>query len=169
MEWLPFDLHPEYPPEGVPRAQLGERYGEGIHERTREAIEAAGFTFDPPDVIPNSRGPLAVTELARERGLHEPVHARLMHAYWSEGADIGDEDVLLDLVAETGVDRAEAGSALADGVYTDRVSASTRLANMHGVNAIPAFVLDKRLLVMGAQPHEVFERAFALLDERKEN
>ena len=34
---------------------------------------------------------------------------------------------------------------------------------MHGINAIPAFVLDRRLLVMGAQPHELFERAYAQL------
>ena len=98
MEWLPFDLHPEYPPEGVPRKQLEDRYGPEVHDRTRAAIEGAGFEFNPPDVIPNSRRALAVTELARDRGLHAPVHDRLMHAYWSEGADLGDEDVLLSLV-----------------------------------------------------------------------
>ena len=49
-----------------------------------------------------------MTELARDRDLHEPVHSRLMHAYWSEGADLGDDEVLLDLVAEAGLDRDEA-------------------------------------------------------------
>ena len=134
----------------------------------RRAIEAAGLTYAPPDRIPNSRKALEVTELARDRGLHEQVHARLMHAYWSEGADIGDEEVLLDLVAEAGLDREEAGAALADGRYTERVLASTREANLHGINAIPAFVLDNRLLVLGAHPHAVFEQALAQLAREKE-
>jgi predicted DsbA family dithiol-disulfide isomerase len=169
VEWLPFDLHPEYPPEGIPRTRLAERYGPGVHDRTRAAVEAAGLTYNPPDVIPNSRAALAVTELARDRGLHEPVHTRLMHAYWSEAADLGDEGVLLDLVAEAGVDHDEARAALADGAYVERVLASTRRANMHGINAIPAFVLDNRLLVLGAHPHEAFESAFELLDQGTED
>jgi predicted DsbA family dithiol-disulfide isomerase len=167
VEWLPFDLHPEYPDEGIPRTQLEERYGPEVHARTRATIEAAGFAFNPPDVIPNSRRALAVTELARDRDLHEPVHTRLMRAYWSDGADLGDEDVLLDLVEEAGVPRDEAREAMASDFYVDRVLESTRTANMHGINAIPAFVLDHRLLVMGAHPHETFEQAIALL-EREE-
>ena len=167
MEWLPFDLHPEYPAEGVPRSELEKRYGPTVHDRTRATIEAAGWTYNPPDTIPNSRRALALTELARDRGLHEPVHDRLMHAYWSEGADLGDTQVLLDLVTEAGVDPDEAHGALDDSSYTDRVLESTRTANMHGINAIPAFVLDHRLLVMGAHPHETFEQAIELL-EREE-
>ena len=168
VEWLPFDLHPEYPPDGIPRAQLLERYGEGFEERTRTTIEAAGFTYNPPERIPSSRRALAVTELARDKDLHEPVHTRLMHAYWSEAADIGDDAVLVDLVAEAGLGREEAQAALGDGAYTERVLESTRRANMHGINAIPAFVLDNHLLLLGAQPHEIFEQAFRLVEKGRE-
>jgi predicted DsbA family dithiol-disulfide isomerase len=169
VEWLPFDLHPEYPREGVPRSALAERYGPGIHERTRAVIEAAGLTYNPPPRIPNSRRALAVTELAREQGAHEPVHAGLMHAYWSQATDIGDDDVLLDLVEEAGIDRSVAESALVSETYAERVEASTRRAHSHGINAIPAFVLDDRLLVMGAQPHELFEQAFQQLADERED
>ena len=168
VDWVPFDLHPEYPPEGVPRTQLEERYGPAIHERTRAAVEAAGLTFDPPERIPNSRAALAVTELARDRGLHHAVHARLMHAYWAEARDIGDRDTLLDLVGEAGLDRDDAAAALGAGTYVERVLESTRRAHAHGINAVPAFVFDERLLVMGAQPHEVFEQAVELLEREKE-
>ena len=102
-----------------------------------------------------------MTELARDAGLHEPVHDRLMHAYWSEGANIGDEDVLLSLVEEAGLDRNEAKAALDEPRYAERVDASTREAQLHGIHAIPAFVLGNRLLVLGAQPHELFEQAVA--------
>lgn len=129
-------------------------------------IEAAGFEFAPPeDVVPNSQKALQVTELARDRGLHEPVHSRLMRAYWSEGADIGDAETLLGLVAEASLDRGEAAAALADGRYADRIAASTREANRHGINAIPAFVLGRRLLVLGAQPEAAFEQAVAQLGD----
>jgi predicted DsbA family dithiol-disulfide isomerase len=162
--WLPFDLHPEYPPEGVPRERLAERYGPGIHEHTRRVIEAAGLTYNPPAVIPNSRKALEVSELARDAGLHGAVHDRLMHAYWSEGADIGDEETLLDLVAEAGLDRGEAKAAVEARRYAQRVDASTQEAQRHGIHAIPAFVLGDRLLLLGAQPHEIFERALEQLD-----
>jgi predicted DsbA family dithiol-disulfide isomerase len=119
-------------------------------------------------VIPNSRRALAVTELARERGLHEPVHDRLMRAYWSDGVNIGDDGTLLDLVHEAGLDRNEAREALENGVYVKRVLESTRAAHTQGINAIPAFVLDRRLLVIGAHPHETFEQGFAML-EREES
>jgi predicted DsbA family dithiol-disulfide isomerase len=160
VEWLPFDLHPEYPDEGIPRSELHRRYPEDVHERTRQMVEAAGLEYNPPpDVVPRSREALEVTELARDRGLHEQVHMRLMHAYWSEGRNIGDRETLLGLVAEAGLDRAEAAAALDEGTYSDRVDASTYEAQRNGINAIPAFVLDRRLLLLGAQPHEIFERA----------
>jgi predicted DsbA family dithiol-disulfide isomerase len=86
-----------------------------------------------------------------------------MHAYWSEGRDLGDDEALLDLVAEAGLDREEAADVIAERRYADRVVASTQDANRLGINAIPAFVLDRRLLVLGAQPEDAFERAVAQL------
>jgi predicted DsbA family dithiol-disulfide isomerase len=127
-------------------------------------VEESGYVYDPPpDIVPNSRMALELTELARDHGLHETVHTRLMEAYWSEAANIGDEDTLLDLVAGAGVPRDEAVAALAEGRYRDRIQQSTREAHLLGINAIPAFVLDKRMLLVGAYPHDVFERAFEQL------
>jgi len=169
VNWLPFDLHPEYPDDGIPRSELDRRYGDDHRDRVRELVEESGWTYAPPsDVVPRSRKALEVTELARDRGLHEAVHSRLMHAYWSEGANLGDEDVLLDLVSEAGLDRDEASESLASGQYGDRVEESTRRANTHGINAIPAFVLDRRLLLLGAYPHETFEEALRRLEPGKD-
>jgi predicted DsbA family dithiol-disulfide isomerase len=128
-------------------------------------IEAAGLTFNPSPTMPNTLHALQVTELARDAGLHEPVHTRLMHAYWSEGTDLGDDESLLDLVAEAGVDRDEAAAVIADSRYADRIAASTQEANRLGIYAIPAFILGRKLVVMGAQPEELFERAVEQLAE----
>jgi len=168
IEWLPFDLHPEYPAEGIPRADLHARYGEEQMGQTRRMVEECGYTYNPPpDVVPNSRKALEVTELARDLGLHEPVHTRLMDGYWAEAQNIGDEDTLLSLVAEAGLDRSEAADVLSDGRYLPRIAESTREAHAVGINAIPSFVLDNRLLLVGAYPKEVFERAFAQLEQEE--
>lgn len=125
---------------------------------------AAGLSYSPPpDVVPNSRAALRVTELARDRGLHRPVHDRLMDAYWAEGQNIGDAGVLRALAAEAGLDGAEVDDVLSGERYLDRVEASTAEAVSIGVTGVPGWVLDGRLLVLGARPHEVFEPAFEQL------
>ena len=167
MDIQPFFLHPEFPREGVLRSDYVGRFGIDAEDVTRRAIEGAGFRYAPPPRIPYSLPALAVTELARDRGLYEPVHTRLMHAYWSEGAEIGDGDTLLALVTETGLDGTEVEAAVAENGYAERVHASTRRAHAHGINAIPAFVLDDQLLVMGAQQHGVFEQAFESLNQER--
>jgi predicted DsbA family dithiol-disulfide isomerase len=164
--WLPFDLHPEYPPEGIPLAELHRRYGIGVgeHDPLRERFAAAGLEYNRPEVVPNTRLALRVSEFARERGLHQPFHDRLMDAYWSEATDIGDSGVLRRLAVEVGLDAEEAERVVADpSAYVELVEGSTRQAQSLGINAIPAFLLDRRLIVLGAQPLEVFRRAFAQL------
>jgi predicted DsbA family dithiol-disulfide isomerase len=103
---------------------------------------------------------LRVTELARDRGLHEPVHDRLMRAYWEEARNIGDPAELRSLAVEAGLDAADVDETLAGDAYRDRVLSSTAQAQSIGITGIPAYLLDRRLLVLGAQPRETFRRAF---------
>ena len=166
MTWMPFDLHPEYPAEGLPRAQLLARYGgEAMTERMTLFFAERGLEYNPnPDVVPNSMSALRLTELARDLGRHGELHDRLMEAYWAEAKDIGDPEVLRMEAAAAGLPAEEVEDVLAGDRYRDRVETSTREAYAMGANAVPAFVLDRRLLVLGAQPDEVFEQAFAQLE-----
>lgn len=164
MTWLPFDLHPEYPPGGIPRAQLLARYGEGMTDRVSAFFAERGLDYNPhPDVVPNSLSALRLTELARERGVHAATHDRLMDAYWAEARDIGSPDVLRELAGELGLPADEVEELLAGDRFEDVVRSSTRSAVSIGANAVPAFLLDRRLLVLGAQPEAVFEQALAQL------
>jgi predicted DsbA family dithiol-disulfide isomerase len=115
-------------------------------------------------VVPNSRDALRLTELARDLGRHDTLHDRLMEAYWSEAKDIGDHGVLREEATAVGLPTDEVEDVLAGERYLDRVEASTREAYGFGANAVPAFVLDRRLLVLGAQPPELFEQAYAQLE-----
>jgi predicted DsbA family dithiol-disulfide isomerase len=145
------------------RGRLRERYGEHLDDHLRALFERNGLRFNPPDVMPNSRAALRVTELARDRGLHRSVHDRLMAALWEEGRDLGPSGELSALAVEAGLERAAVEAGLAGDAYSDRVAASTLQAQTIGITGIPAFLLDRRLLVLGAQPRQVFERALAEL------
>jgi predicted DsbA family dithiol-disulfide isomerase len=165
VTWLPFDLHPEYPPQGIPRSRLNAHYGEAFHQRLEQTFAASDLVYNPPpEVVPNTMSALRVTELARERSLHEQVHDRLMRAYWEEARNIGDPVELLTLVVEAGLDEAQAGAVIDGDAYDDRVLGSTAQAQSLGITGIPAFLLDRHLLVLGAQPREVFEQAMQQLE-----
>jgi predicted DsbA family dithiol-disulfide isomerase len=98
-------------------------------------------------------------ELARDRGVFDQLHPRLFDAYWARGRDIGDEQVLIEEGTAVGLDAAEIAEILHDQRYLERIETETRSAMQVGVTGVPAWVIDRRLLVPGAQPHEVFASA----------
>jgi predicted DsbA family dithiol-disulfide isomerase len=99
-----------------------------------------------------------VAELARENGVHEQLHARLMTGYWAEDLDISDPDVLAQEGEAVGLDRERVIEVATTFTYQDRIDASTRAVHEMGANGVPAFVVDDRILIPGAQPHELFEK-----------
>ena len=132
----------------------------------RRVFEANGLVYNPhPEVVPNTMPALRVTELARDRGLHRAVHDRLMDAYWADGRNIGDPEELRVLAVGAGREPADVDEVLAGDPNADPVQASTPEAQTVGVTGIPAFALGGRLLILGAQPREVFESAYAQLAE----
>jgi predicted DsbA family dithiol-disulfide isomerase len=164
IESRPFDLHPEYPPEGIPRSDLVARYGTGMVDRLAAMFTEAGLPSKPElELVPNSRRALMLGELARDRGLHDQLHPRLFDAYWARGRDLGDEVVLLEEGSAVGLDESEIREALVSPEYLERVVQQTAAATELGVSGVPAWVVDQRLLVPGAQPHEVFDQALAQL------
>jgi len=127
-------------------------------------FEARGLEYAPhPEVVPNTRAALRLGEHARGHGLHRAFHDRVMDAYWAESRDIGSALELRALGVEVGLPEEEVDVLLAGNQYADVVETSTLQAASVGVTGVPAFVLDRRLLVLGAQPEAVFEQAFAQL------
>jgi predicted DsbA family dithiol-disulfide isomerase len=132
-----------------------------------ERFAGEGLDYNPhPDVVPKTMTALRLTELARDLGLHDEFHDRLMDAYWRDAVDIGDDDELRRLAEDLPPDDVE--RVLAGSDYGDRVHASTAQAQSFGITGIPAFLLDSRLLVLGAHPIETFDRAFTQLAEPRE-
>jgi predicted DsbA family dithiol-disulfide isomerase len=113
--------------------------------------------------IPNSRRALMLGELARERGVFETLHPRLFDAYWARGRDIGDLEVLVEEGTATGLEEREIVDALADDRYLEQIQAYTTAAIELGAGGVPAWLVDERFLVPGAQPHDVFEQVLERL------
>lgn len=119
-----------------------------------------GLPYKPHERIPNSRAALNVAELAREHGVHTEVHQRLMRGFWAEDADIADPDVLVEL---SGLDAAEVRRVATEHPYQERIQALTNAVFEMGANGVPAFVVDDKMLIPGAQPHSLFEKGLAKL------
>ena len=127
-------------------------------------FEAAGLPHaETIELVPNSRRALVLAEYAREVGRFDEVHSRLFRAYWVEGRDIGSDDVLLAVAADAGLDPGEASARLGDPGLLRIVQEQTNEALGHGAGGVPAWAIDERVLVPGAQPHEVFERVLEQL------
>jgi predicted DsbA family dithiol-disulfide isomerase len=113
--------------------------------------------------LPNSMKALKLSELARERGVHDKLHGPIFTAYWAEGRDIGDEAVLLELAAAAGISEDDARAAFASEELHAQVRQWTEAAVELGAGGVPAWLVDERLLVPGAQPEEVFGRVMEQL------
>jgi predicted DsbA family dithiol-disulfide isomerase len=126
-------------------------------------FDAAGLPHAARTRMPNSRAALNVGELARERGVHTQLHARLMTAFWGEDRDISDPAVLAEEGEAYGLDPDEVTEAATSFRFQDRVDASTAAVMQMGAGGVPAFVVDDRLLIPGAQPHELFDQVMEKL------
>jgi predicted DsbA family dithiol-disulfide isomerase len=113
--------------------------------------------------VPNSGRALRLSELARDAGVLDRLHPRLMLGYWSRRRDIGDPEVLVEEAASVGIDEPSARAALDSPELGERVALSTRDALSIGITGVPAWAVDGRILVPGAQPHAVFERVMRRL------
>lgn len=98
--------------------------------------------------------------LAKARGRQDELLTLAYRANFAEERSVFDDDVLLALAVEAGLDADEARSVLADPeAYADEVRADEREASELGANAVPFFVFDRRYGISGGQPSEVFVQA----------
>ncbi|MFH8470123.1 DsbA family oxidoreductase [Streptomyces sp. NPDC017991] len=137
------------------QAQAGEENlgtqaaAEGLAYRTKDRDH--GSTFDMHRLL----------HLAKERGRQDELIQNLYKANFAEERSVfGDDERLVELAVDAGLDADEARKVLADpAAYADEVRTDEREAAELGANGVPFFVLDRKYGVSGAQPAEVFAQA----------
>jgi len=138
---------------------MDRRYGGSWADSLAALFERERLPFDREiERVPKSFDALRLAELARERGLHPALHQRLMDAFWVRGRNLGDHDVLVEEGGAVGLVEDEIREVLAGDRYGELVTLSTQGALEAGASGVPAFAVDGRILIPGAQPEEVFEQ-----------
>ena len=160
VTWWPFELHPETPPEGRNVEELlarSGRAGQGYRDHLKAYAAEAGLTLASNRWVANSHRALEFAEFARDRGAFEAVHEALFRAYFAEGRNIGDLDVLTEICRANGLDADEFGVEMMLGRYAELVDRTTAVAREKGVTSTPAVIFDDRMVVTGAQDLLVYQ------------
>jgi predicted DsbA family dithiol-disulfide isomerase len=159
IRWLPFQLNPDMPKEGMPRAEYRKaKFGSLERSRALDArviaegkSEGIDFAFERIERTPNTVAAHQLIDLAQKKNLGPSVVDALFKAYFEEAKDIGDPAVLADIAAQCGVkgwpEEARDVSKLEEDVRA------------LGISAVPTFIFDRKLGVSGAYPAESLAEA----------
>jgi predicted DsbA family dithiol-disulfide isomerase len=168
VEWRSYQLDPSTP-VGDPRPiaeSLAARKGlsaaqvKGMFAHVTQIAAGEGLAYDFDRArTANTLDAHRLLHFAKAHDRQEALQERLMRAYFTEGADIGDQAVLAGLAAAAGLDEVAAKQALADGSHEADVRSDIATARAYGISGVPFFVFNQRVGVSGAQPVEVFEQA----------
>ena len=139
-----------------------------MYERIEAECGRAGLPFRRPARVPNTRRALQTAEWVRR---HQPeafdtLDRSLFHAHFVENRPLDDPAVLDELVADAGADAGTAREAVDGAAMDEALRASMDAAIEANVTGTPAWLLDGRLLVPGAQPRDLFEIWVSRLRER---
>ncbi|MDP4090049.1 MAG: DsbA family protein [Bacillota bacterium] len=167
-EWLPLEIHPETPETGV---SLKERFPEAsmrqMHINLRRMGRLYGIDFNPSERLPNSHKLLAAGEYAKEKGKFHEFHEKAFHAYFTEGLDIGEEDIIRDTAGEAGLNKEELLNRLREAAYDNILQQVQEEAHQYGISSTPTFIIDGKYAVVGAQPMEAFREALISIEKEQ--
>jgi predicted DsbA family dithiol-disulfide isomerase len=168
VRWLPFQLNPAMPKEGVSRREYRTRKF-GSWERSQELdarVVAAGqsegihFAFDRIERTPNTLDAHRLIRLTEGHGVQGAVVEALFRAYFTEGRDISNRQTLLDVVAEAGLDRHEAEALLNSDDGLEAMEDGDALTRQFRVEGVPFFVVNGTFTLSGAQHPDAFLDVF---------
>lgn len=172
VRWVPFQLNPAMPDEGMPLEDyLRERFGDPVMlepamaELTRRGLaEGVHFRFDRIARIPNTLNAHRLMRFAEASGANASAVAEdLMKGFFEQGLNIADRDVLAEIGERQGMPAAGVLSTLGDESGRQAVLSQEAQVRQTGVSGVPDFLVNRRLLVVGAQSTatliDVFDRA----------
>ncbi|WP_425050631.1 DsbA family oxidoreductase [Psychromarinibacter sp. S121] len=174
IEWHPFQLNPEMPAGGMDRTEYLEHKFGGRDGAVKayapvvEAAEKAGLNIDFAGIkrTPSTLDAHRLIHWAGLEGRQTPIVSALFRAYFNEGRDVGDIDVLADIADSNGLDASMIRQLLQGDADRDEIRGRDAWAREHGVTGVPTFVVGQRHAVPGAQPPELWVQVIEELMEQ---
>ena len=170
LHFHPFELNPGMGAEGQDiEEHLAQKYGAsptalaGTRQAIRERGEALGFAFrmEARSRIYNTRDAHRLLHWADEAfgsATQRQLKVAMLKAYFTDGRNVSDHAVLLELAVDAGLPEAEARELLAGDRYAAEVQAAEAEVHAQGIHAVPAVIVNQRHLIQGGQSVEVFEK-----------
>jgi predicted DsbA family dithiol-disulfide isomerase len=169
VSWYPFQLNPDMPPEGLPfDVYIKNRFGspaniEPVLEHLAEEGQTSGirFRFDRIRHVPNTIPVHQLMQLAETLGVDQSALAEdLMTAFFEEGRNIGERGVLIDVAEPHGISATETGKAVLNDQLRQMVLSRENQVRASGLLGAPGFLINRRLLLVGAQSTDNIVNAF---------
>ncbi|MEL7258496.1 MAG: DsbA family oxidoreductase [Pseudomonadota bacterium] len=160
IEWHPFQLNPDMPKEGMDRrAYLEGKFGgkKGAIEAYAPVVERAeteglNINFEGIKRTPNTMDAHRLIHWAGIEDRQMPVAMSLFRAYFEEGRDIGDREVLGDIADSAGMDAAVVQKLLASDADIEDITQRATAFRQMGVTGVPCFIVAGKHAVPGCQP-----------------
>ncbi len=168
IHFQPFELNPQMAPEGEDVAEhIARKYGSSAAQmaQSQEAIRSRGadlgfeFRFGQRARIYNTFDAHRLLHFAEGTGKQLALKEALFAAYFTEGRDPSDHEVLAEVATRVGLEPARVRQILSSDEYADEVRAREQAYLGQGIHAVPAVILNDRYLIQGGQPVETFESA----------
>jgi predicted DsbA family dithiol-disulfide isomerase len=181
IRWRAYRLDPSIPPEGVDRKQyMQAKFGNNPNRQAmQDALKQAGdsediaFAFDKIARSPNTLDSHRLIRWSASAGVQNEVVERLFEAYFEDGRDIGNADVLTEIASEAGMDSATVADLLEQGADREIIENEDAMAHRMGITGVPTFIFQNKYLVSGAvDPEallEIIDKVTALAAEAGES
>ena len=169
MTWVHFPLHPETPSEGVSLEVLFADRDidiEAMYARMKALMDAEGLPYSKRSHTYNSRLAQELGKWADTQSGGEAIHDALFKAYFVEGRNIGDLEILVELAASVGLPAEDAREVRTHRTISAAIDADWQRSRAYGITGVPTFVAGG-YGVVGAQPFEVLERLIERVVEER--
>lgn len=157
MRWLPFQLNPDLPEQGIPREEYVARKfgarGKGINERVVMIGRQLGvpFAYEKMKIQPNTLNAHRLMHFAESTGRQNELSEELFKAHFTEGANLTDRETLADVAARAGLDRKAVTGYLAGDEDRALIQKADVEARSAGIGGVPFFIFNRKVGVSGAQ------------------
>ncbi|MEO0568978.1 MAG: DsbA family oxidoreductase [Pseudomonadota bacterium] len=173
IEWHPFQLNPDMPGEGMDRREYLERKFGGkqgaisVYGQIADRAEAEGLNlnFEGIKRTPNTLDAHRVIHWAGIEGKQMEVSMALFRAYFEDGRDISDHEVLADIADSADMDAATVRKLLASDADREETAAKDAAFRKMGVTGVPCFIVNGQHAVPGCQPSDLWVKVIDEIEE----